>query len=164
MGRVAVEPELAGPLDGPVDAPLAEVRDRLDVTPVLLGQQLGAFASEAEGEVPEDVGDVGADDPSGPPVAEDGRGGRAVVEVGARLVRRAERGVPAVGRVGGGGQDGERERVVESEEAVGERDAQTARVGRCGMEAVAVRHGVVAAVLVAADPPAEDGTAEAGRS
>ena len=100
---------------------------------------------------------MGADDASGPVVAEHGGERRAPVVVGAGLVQRAQLGVAAVEAVREGGQEGDRTAVGQAEQGVADGEAQSVRTGGGQMEAVAVGHGVVAAARVPAEPAPEVG-------
>ncbi len=164
--RVQQPTELSGPLGGfgvGASGALCGVLDALGAEPfdgfdlalrAARIQGVAAVAGEAV-QVAQDVRGVGADDASGPVVAEHRREGRSGVVVGARLVERAQGGVAAAGTVRDGGQEGDRTAVVEAEEAVTDGEAQSVGTGGGQMEPVAVRHGVVAAARVAADPAPE---------
>ncbi len=147
----------SGALRGLLDALGAHPLDGLDHGLQAGGVQAGGAARPEPVQVAQDVGGVGADDASGPVVAEHGRERRAGVVVGARLVERAERGVAAAGTVRDRGQEGDGTVGVQAEQAVADGEAQSVGAGGRQVEPVAVRHGVVAAARVPADPAPEDG-------
>ncbi|CQR60094.1 Hypothetical Protein sle_06310 [Streptomyces leeuwenhoekii] len=155
-----------GALGRVVDAVPAQARHGLDLAfraPRVQHGPSRAAVAEAPGQVGQDVRGVVADDPARPGVAQHGGRGRTGIPVAAGPVQRAQRRVPAVGLVGHGRQQGHREDLVETEEAVGDGDGQTVRAGRRQVQAVAAGHGVVAAAGVGADPAAEGGQRRAGR-